>query len=717
MAAYNGTEKYIFISYAHRDNAVALPIIEGLISRGMRVWYDGGIEVGTDWAEFIEDRILGCECLILLLSRESVESVNCREEFALARESGRKILICYIEDLEPSDLKHGLRLRVPTYQCMYLSRYPSVDAFLDAVCRARILEGCGDVATAADKSYESPMEEEARLLALQGVTVHSTEADATKRPTATDAGRPIEAKKPTAPVADRVKDAKRPVAPAADSPKEAKKPVAPAATVSAGLDIRDGLLFGIGECTDTHIVVPSGVSAVAPYAFADNRNVREITLPSGVTEIGERAFLRSALTKIELPSGLVQIGHQAFCGCRQLEAVHLPDGLEVIGDEAFNNCNRIREINFPEGLLRIGKRAFSYCNFLKASLPESLVVIEDYAFSNNSVLSDVTIRKGVKKICAYAFGSCHYLAGAIPYAINYSGSYDEWCAITITTPILTGTNRMLRCSDGRIYDAHPAPKPTVPPSSPFYIPSAPSAAEIFGTAPTTATMPKPTASATPAPATKPEPTTTYERAFGKSMYSINQRALKGRGTFLDNYGALTAGEYSEGLSITSLGLLMGPGSFKGEMLVLPPNVLMLDVGVFRGNKRLTSVILNDSIKVIPKAAFEKCTSLTRVSLPYFLSCISEQAFFGCKQINSVNLTHGVTQIGNRAFAGCDNLCTVSLPTDIRSLGRYALGDAENVTIYFGGSKAEWDAIEKNGPVARSYCLICIDGYTHKEGWK
>ncbi len=690
MAAYNGTEKYIFVSYAHKDNAVALPIIEGMISRGMRVWYDGGIEVGTDWAEFIEDRVLGCECLILLLSHASVESVNCREEFALARETGKSILICYIEDLKPSDLKHGLRLRVPTYQCMFLSRYADVDTFLDAVCRARILEGCGDAAIAAVKYAESPMEEEARLLALQGVTTHRTEADTTE---------------------------KKPTATAADSTTEAKKPTATADPFSKGLDIRDGVLFGIGECTDTHIIVPREVSAVAPYAFAKNTTVREITLPSGVKEIGERAFLQSALTRLALPSGLVKIGFQAFFGCNQLEGVSLPDGLKEIGSDAFSNCRRLREINFPEGLEKICKGAFAYTLILKASLPESLIEIDDYAFSNCSVLHELTIRRGTRKIGAYAFSACQYLATEILYAINYIGTYDEWCAITITTPILTGTKRMLRCSDGKIYDAHPTPRPvTVSPYSPFYIPE-PSVSPSFSTTPTPTPKPEPTPSATASTAPRPEPSTTYERAFGKSMHSINQRALKGRGGFHDNYGALTAGEFSEGLSVTSLGLLMGTGSFKGEMLVLPPNVRMLDVGVFRGNKRLTSVILNDSIKVIPKSAFERCSSLMRVSLPYFLTHISDKAFYDCQHINSVGLIHGVIHIGDSAFARCRNLCTVSLPTSLRSLGRYALGDAGNVTIYYDGTKAQWDAIEKNGPVAKSFCLICIDGYSYREGWK
>lgn len=34
---YNGDEPYIFISYAHKDNAVVLPILERMVTDGYRI--------------------------------------------------------------------------------------------------------------------------------------------------------------------------------------------------------------------------------------------------------------------------------------------------------------------------------------------------------------------------------------------------------------------------------------------------------------------------------------------------------------------------------------------------------------------------------------------------------------------------------------------------------------------------------------------------------
>ena len=40
--AYEGTEPYIFVSYAHRDSERVFEVLGELQSRGYRFWYDDG---------------------------------------------------------------------------------------------------------------------------------------------------------------------------------------------------------------------------------------------------------------------------------------------------------------------------------------------------------------------------------------------------------------------------------------------------------------------------------------------------------------------------------------------------------------------------------------------------------------------------------------------------------------------------------------------------
>ena len=50
---YNGDEPYIFISYAHKDNSIVLPIVERMTQDGYRILYDEGITPGTEWDDEI----------------------------------------------------------------------------------------------------------------------------------------------------------------------------------------------------------------------------------------------------------------------------------------------------------------------------------------------------------------------------------------------------------------------------------------------------------------------------------------------------------------------------------------------------------------------------------------------------------------------------------------------------------------------------------------
>ena len=57
IEAYKGSEKYIFVSYAHKDSEQVFPIMKMLKSRGYRIWYDEGIVPGSEWTDHIAKRL------------------------------------------------------------------------------------------------------------------------------------------------------------------------------------------------------------------------------------------------------------------------------------------------------------------------------------------------------------------------------------------------------------------------------------------------------------------------------------------------------------------------------------------------------------------------------------------------------------------------------------------------------------------------------------
>ena len=66
--AYKGDEPYIFVSYSHKDAPAVFPELTRLRGEGFNIWFDEGIEAGTEWREEIGKAILsaGVFCISYL---------------------------------------------------------------------------------------------------------------------------------------------------------------------------------------------------------------------------------------------------------------------------------------------------------------------------------------------------------------------------------------------------------------------------------------------------------------------------------------------------------------------------------------------------------------------------------------------------------------------------------------------------------------------------
>ena len=109
--AYLGQEPYIFISYAHKDRDLVFPVLERLRANGYRFWYDGGIEVGSDWSNSITERIENCSCFLAFLSKNYNDSNNCHNEITHALDCMEKGRLQLFLQLEEQALTGGLSMR------------------------------------------------------------------------------------------------------------------------------------------------------------------------------------------------------------------------------------------------------------------------------------------------------------------------------------------------------------------------------------------------------------------------------------------------------------------------------------------------------------------------------------------------------------------------------------------------------------------------------
>lgn len=97
---YEGDRPYIFISYAHANAPAVMEVVQELSERGFRVWYDEGIEVGSEWPEYIAQHLAASGLMIAFLSNAYVRSDNCRKEMHYALTKRIPVVNVFLEETQ-----------------------------------------------------------------------------------------------------------------------------------------------------------------------------------------------------------------------------------------------------------------------------------------------------------------------------------------------------------------------------------------------------------------------------------------------------------------------------------------------------------------------------------------------------------------------------------------------------------------------------------------
>ena len=435
--AYEGTEPYIFISYAHKDSDRVLPIVSALQERGFRMWYDAGIEAGSEWPEYIAEHLERCTVFLAFLSEAAVDSINCRQEIHFAIESRKELLIIYLEEIT---LSAGMRMRLGPLQAMYRNRHSSLASFLEELCRSRVLASCRCINTqqfpVPEFMIKEPMPKEPASL----VREPDLEAIAALFEYAQTDNGGIE----ITDLKDKaITDVEIPwgVTSIGVSAFEGCSGLTSISIPNSVTSIGDSAFYGCSGLTS--ISIPNSVTSIGDYAFYWCSGLTSISVPNSVTSIGDAAFEGcSGLTSISIPDSATEIGSGAFADCSHLTTIRvdernprycswngilvskdgkelhsfpggkggnnaIPYGVTSIGDAAFYGCSGLTSISIPDSVTKIGSHAFSFCTRLTSiSIPASVTHIGERAFSCCSGLTSISIPDSVTKIGSHAFSFC-----------------------------------------------------------------------------------------------------------------------------------------------------------------------------------------------------------------------------------------------------------------------------------------------------------------------
>lgn len=135
---YKGEKDYIFVSYCHKDSECVLPVIAVMTNKGYRVWYDEGIDPGTEWDKNIADHIIKCGFFIAFMSNNYLKSSNCRDELNFARDLDKGRFLVYTEKVE---LPPEMQMRLSRIQNIHKYAYENDQRFFEKLFGVENLNG------------------------------------------------------------------------------------------------------------------------------------------------------------------------------------------------------------------------------------------------------------------------------------------------------------------------------------------------------------------------------------------------------------------------------------------------------------------------------------------------------------------------------------------------------------------------------------------------
>lgn len=427
----------------------------------------------------------------------------------------------------------------------------------------------------------------------------------------------------------------------------------------------------------------SNLKYIESFAFANNANIVEVTLPASLSEIKDSAFKGSSIKKINLSgcSNISRIWQYAFADCKNLDTITFAtftstDDMAVklaINDYAFSGCTALVTLNLPENLGTLDSYAFKGCtklttvNFVanaKFITPETteggtdpapaaaydpaglVTTIGDGAFMDCTSLTTITLPYFIARIGNSAFENCTALATFT----TMDGADSKTAALrTIGDRAFFGSTSLNNV------DVNTTKGVNTIGVSAFENCGQLATINLSGVTRFVEGVFR------NAKALK-----SVTMSANASIY-VGQEAFRNCVTLSDitaRIAAVEDGAFRNCISLRAITFVssgieyIGSNAFNGCVLIqkvlIPSSVVAIGDSAFDGCRGITSLTFesDETLQTIGYSAFGGCSLLTRVILPSSLVELNASAFYGCSDLEYVEFGENIQTVGEDAFALC-----------------------------------------------------------------